>query len=115
MITDTANLTEIRLGALTQIPPGEGRSFDVWGRRIAIFHTRGGEVFATQSECPHRVGPLSDGLVGGSTLVCPLHGWKFNLSTGEALYGDCGLMTYPVHLTADGEIILGLGPQQEPH
>ena len=83
------------------------------GRRIAVFHTRAGEVFATQAECPHRVGPLADGLLGGTTLVCPLHAWKFDLRTGQALYGDCDLTTYPVRLSAAGEILLTLDSERE--
>jgi nitrite reductase (NADH) small subunit len=49
-----------------------------------------------QAACPHKGGPLADGLVGGTTLICPLHAWKFDLATGQALFGDCGLKTYPV-------------------
>ncbi len=63
-----------------------------------MFHTRGGDVYAVQAECPHRGGPLADGLVGGTTLICPLHAWKFDLTTGQALFGDCGLKTYPVRV-----------------
>lgn len=113
MITDIFSRLEVSLGPLGQIPPGEGRNFEVQGRRIAVFHTRNGEVFATQAECPHRVGPLADGLLGGTTLVCPLHAWKFDLRTGEALYGNCDLTTYPVRLSDTGEIFLTLHPENE--
>jgi nitrite reductase (NADH) small subunit len=58
---------------------------------------------------PHCGGPLADGLVGGTTLVCPLHGWKFDLSTGVALMGECGLKTYPVRVDEDGGILIGFG------
>src|ERR1044071_7787515 len=60
---------EVTIDAVSSIPPGEGRTFEVGSLRIAVFHTRHGEVFATQAECPHRGGPLADGLLGGSTLV----------------------------------------------
>jgi nitrite reductase (NADH) small subunit len=99
---------EYRLGPLSEIPPGEGREFDIAGQAIAVFHTRGGDgVYATQAFCPHRQGPLIDGLIGGTTLLCPLHAWKFDLKTGEALMGTCGLETYPVRLDGD-EIVLTL-------
>ena len=101
-ITDTA---EINLGPLTQIPLGEGRNFEVSGTEIAVFHTRQG-VYATQAACPHRQGPLADGLVGGTTLICPFHAWKFDLKTGEALMGQCGLQTYPVRVTESGDLRL---------
>lgn len=113
MITDIFARNEVSLGSIRQIPPGEGRNFEVQGKRIAVFHTRSGEVFATQAECPHRVGPLSDGLVGNATLICPLHAWKFDLRTGEALYGNCGLTTYPVRRTAEGELVLTLALERE--
>jgi nitrite reductase (NADH) small subunit len=99
-------MSEIRLGPLGSIPPGEGRVYSVEGEKIAVFRTRGGEVYAVQAECPHRGGPLADGLVGGSTLICPLHGWKFDLKTGQALFGECGLKTFPVSVDSAGQIIL---------
>lgn len=104
----TATLSETLLGSVAQIPPGEGRVFSVGVIEMAVFHTRGGQVYATQAECPHRQGPLADGLVGGTTLLCPFHAWKFNLATGEALQGDCGLKTYPIRLTEEGEMWVGL-------
>lgn len=88
---------------------GEGRTFQLGDQRIAVFHTRGGRFFAVQAECPHRGGPLADGLLGGTTLVCPLHSWRFELDGGQALEGECGLTTYPVECTADGEVVVQLG------
>ncbi|EIZ77381.1 Rieske (2Fe-2S) domain-containing protein [Novosphingobium sp. Rr 2-17] len=52
------------IGPLQQIPAGEGRNFDVGGRTIAVFQAHGGRVFATQPECPHKRGPLANGLTG---------------------------------------------------
>ena len=103
----TKRMVEVQLGSVASIPPGEGRNFQVGGERIAIFRTRAGELFAVQAECPHRGGPLADGLVGGHTVICPLHAWKFDLSTGQALMGDCGLKTYPARVDAKGQIVVG--------
>ena len=108
----TITATEYILGPRAQIPIGEGRVFDVGGLRIAVFHARSGAVYATQASCPHRGGPLADGLIGGSTLVCPLHAWKFDLATGAALFGDCGITTYPARLDARGDVILTLDEEQ---
>jgi nitrite reductase (NADH) small subunit len=99
-------IKRISIGSIAHIPPGEGRSFDVEGTRIAVFHGRDGRVFATQAECPHRAGPLADGLVGGTTLICPLHEWSFDLLSGMALNGQCGIRTYPVTQRADGALVL---------
>lgn len=101
--------TEYRLGPVTQIPPGEGREFSVEDKLIAVFHLRDGRVFATQALCPHREGPLADGLIGGTTVVCPYHAWKFDMTTGEAKMGACGIAVYPVRLSPEGEVYLTLG------
>lgn len=106
LMTAKHTMTETRLGPLTNIPPGEGRVYSVEGERIAIFRMRSGEVYAVQADCPHRGGPLADGLVGGASLICPLHAWKFDLKTGQALFGDCGLKTFPVRVDASEQIIL---------
>lgn len=95
-----------KLGPASSIPLGEGRVYSLDGEKIAVFRTRGGEVYAVQAECPHRGGPLADGLLGGTTLICPLHAWKFDLKTGEALFGDCGLKTFPVTIDASEQIVL---------
>ena len=103
---------EYSLGSASQIPLGEGRNFVVGGVEVAVFHTRRG-VYATQAECPHRQGPLADGLVGGTTVVCPFHAWKFDLASGEALMGQCGIRTYPIRLNGADEMVLtfdGAGP-----
>lgn len=77
--------------------------------RVAVFHTRSGELFATQADCPHRNGPLADGLVGEKTVICPLHAWKFDLASGKLEGGDCKLKTYPVRVSSDGLIALTVG------
>jgi nitrite reductase (NADH) small subunit len=99
-------IQEMKLGPVSAIPPGEGRVYAVNGENIAVFHTRGGGVYAVQAACPHKGGPLADGLLGGTTLICPLHAWKFDLTTGQALFGDCGLKTYPVSVDDSEQIIL---------
>ena len=100
---------DVTLGPLQAIPEGEGRTFVVGPRRLAVFRSRQGGVYATQADCPHRGGPLADGLVGGHTLICPLHGLKFDLTTGESADGACSLATFPVHLSPSGQIVVELG------
>jgi len=113
-VTTAPALCEHSLGPATQIPEGEGRLFECHGRLVAVFHLRGGGVRATQPWCPHRGGPLADGIVAGTTLVCPLHARKFDLVTGDLVAGglatgDCAITTYPARLTNDGEIMVVLG------
>jgi nitrite reductase (NADH) small subunit len=99
---------ERAIGHLAQIPPGEGRAFRVGGHRIAVFHTRAGEVFATQSECPHRNGPLADGLVDSTSVVCPLHERAYDLRTGQELGAACRLRVFPARTTEDGIILVAV-------
>jgi nitrite reductase (NADH) small subunit len=99
---------ERAIGHLSQIPLGEGRNFDVGGTVVTVFRTRKGGLFATQPDCPHRQGPLADGLFGGTTLVYPLHDTTFDLCTGESVAGDYRLRTYKVRAAADGRIMLDL-------
>ena len=82
-------MTAVLLGKLDQIPAGEGRTFSISGRRIAVFRAYDNEVFATQAECPHLNGPLADGLTGGGIVVCPLHERAYDLRTGAGLNGEC--------------------------
>lgn len=99
-------MDEIRLGLLAEIPPGEGREFQLGEERVAVFHARSGAVYAVQAHCPHRAGPLADGLLGGSIIVCPFHSRKFDLADGRSLMDDCDLKTYPVRLDERGRIFL---------
>jgi nitrite reductase (NADH) small subunit len=96
----------VRLGSIADVPPGEGRTFQVGGVRVAVFHGRNGRIFATQAECPHRRGPLADGLLGDCTLICPLHDWTFDLLSGMALNGACGIVLYPIQRHPDGTLFL---------
>jgi nitrite reductase (NADH) small subunit len=100
-----------KLGLLSEIPCGEGRNFVVEGIEVAVFRTRDDALFATQAHCPHRAGPLADGLVGTRTLVCPLHEWSFDLTSGQAITGSCGLTMYPVSRGGADEIVLELLPE----
>ncbi len=86
----------IKAGKMSDIPEGEGRVFRLKQNEIAIFRLESGMV-ATDNRCPHLGGPLADGIVAGDEVVCPLHGHRFNLKTGESINNDGGrIKTYPV-------------------
>ncbi len=100
-------MSTINLGSIEKIPLGQGLSFKVGGQEIAVFRQRDGSIFATQSACPHKQGPLAEGIVGGGKVICPLHAHKFDLSTGAGSeHGEC-VKTYPVS-QVNGEIVLQL-------
>ena len=72
----------VRVTALDNIPTREGRSVRLGDRELAIFNL-GDRFLATDNRCPHRGGPLCDGIVAGSSVVCPLHTWKIDLESGS--------------------------------
>ena len=97
------------LGNVDCIPLGQGRLFQINGLSIAVFRGRDGSVFATQATCPHRGGPLADGILGQRTLVCPLHACGFDVSSGRSAghsYGN--LKLYSVSLDAKEQLIVTL-------
>src|SRR5215813_11101643 len=92
------------LGSLTRIPSGEGRTFQIEDVPVAVFHTRSGNVFATQAACPHKAGPLADGITGAGKVICPLHAYTFDLATGEPIGNTCQALTiYRVFVSEDGD------------
>ena len=72
---------------------------------MAVFRTGPEEVFAASNTCPHRGGPLVEGIVHGQSVTCPLHNWVFDLNTGQAKGEDGRIATYPVRIEA-GRILL---------
>ncbi len=77
----------INLGSIDQIPIGQGACFIISGEEVAVFRSREGRLFAVENQCPHRQGPLSEGIIGAGKVICPLHGHKFDLQTGVGTEG----------------------------
>jgi len=78
------------VAALDAIPPRGARVLEIGDEAIALFRTSDDHVFALRDRCPHRGGPLSQGIVHGTCVTCPLHDWVIDLATGEALGPDEG-------------------------
>ena len=101
---------EHAIGNISMIPAGEGRNFAVGSPvddiRVAVFHARDGRVHATQADCPHRGGPLADGLTDDQSVTCPLHDRTYSFATGAGIGNECSVRVYPVRLEADGTIML---------
>ncbi len=98
------------IGPLENIPVQRARrlSFGHHGKPIAIFRTAEDGVFALIDECPHKQGPLSEGIICGDIVTCPLHNWVIGLKDGRALAPDEGGTTSLPVRVVDGEIELGL-------
>lgn len=89
------NWTEI--AKLDDIPRLGARVVRTDTMDIAVFRTATDQVFALRDRCPHKGGPLSQGIVHGGSVSCPLHNWKIDLASGEALAPDQGCTNrYPV-------------------
>ena len=100
----------IDVGAVTDVPRRGARRVPSPRGDIAIFRTGDGEVFALLDKCPHKGGPLSEGIVHGRAVTCPLHAWNIDLATGEALGADKGKGCAPVVAlrVEDGRLLLSL-------
>ncbi len=98
----------INVGALEEIPARGARTIKTALGDIAIFRTGEDEVFALRDECPHKQGPLSQGIVHGNSVTCPLHNWVISLASGEAQGLDHGCTPrFAVKLEA-GRVFLAL-------
>src|SRR6266545_3617681 len=69
---------------LAALPPGQAALVTVDGEDVALFR-RGDEIFAIGNQCPHQGGNLCDGFVEGDIVICPLHGWEFDLRSGACM------------------------------
>lgn len=83
----------IKVGRLDDIPRFGARVVHTAGGNIAVFRTAQDEVFALADKCPHRGGPLSQGIVFGKRVACPLHDWVIELDSGSAIAPDVGCTT----------------------
>lgn len=81
----------IEIGTINDIPRQGSRTISrKAGPDIGIFRTLDDRIFALENRCPHKDGPLSQGIVHGNAVTCPLHNWRISLETGEALGEDKG-------------------------
>ncbi len=89
----------IDIGAADDIPRLRAKKFRLGDETVAVFRTSADEYFALLDRCPHKGGPLSEGIVAGRTVACPLHGWVIALDSGEAVAPDEGCApTLPLRL-----------------
>jgi nitrite reductase (NADH) small subunit len=97
----------IEVGPLQDVPRLGARVIRTPRGDIAVFRTAGDEVFALDDRCPHKAGPLSQGIVHGKRVTCPLHNFVLELADGSAVAPDEGCTaSHPVRVT-DGVIWLG--------
>lgn len=96
----------IDVASLEDIPPQGARLIRTAAGCVAVFRTADDRVFALDDRCPHKGGPLSEGIVHGHQVTCPLHNWVFDLNTGTAQGTDEGAVrTWPVTVS-NGRVLI---------
>ncbi|MDP8967853.1 MAG: nitrite reductase (NAD(P)H) small subunit [Actinomycetota bacterium] len=96
----TVAATSLDACAIDDIPLGEGRAITLEGRRVAIFRAAGG-WYALDAVCPHRGGPLADGIVCDRAVICPLHDRRFDLASGAPLTTGDGVAAHSVEVRGE--------------
>lgn len=99
--------------ALDDIPQLGARVLKTDTMTIAIFRTAGDQVFALKDACPHKGGPLSQGIVHGTSVTCPLHNWKIDLASGAALGPDEGCTNVFQAKVENGRVLLNFSAIKE--
>jgi nitrite reductase (NADH) small subunit len=94
------------IGTLNDIPKRAARVVKTARGDIAIFRTMDDQIFALDDKCPHKGGPLSQGIVQGESVTCPLHNWVISLKTGEAQGADQGCTRTIAVKLQEGRILL---------
>ncbi|MDX8386280.1 MAG: nitrite reductase small subunit NirD [Gallionella sp.] len=93
---------------LEDIPPSQARTVNAGETVIAVFRLTDNRVKAVENRCPHKQGPLAEGIISGEDILCPLHNWRISLDSGEVAAPDAGCVkTYPVKVE-DGQVFLSL-------
>lgn len=103
----------VDVGAVGSVPERGARVVRLGGIDVAVFRTGSGAVYALRDRCPHRGGPLSQGIVHAECVTCPLHDWVIDLASGAAIGADEGATaTFPVRIAA-GRIWLDVAAADE--
>ena len=97
------------VGGLDDIPRLGSRVVEMATGDIAVFRTADDEVFALHDRCPHKAGKLSQGIVHGRSVTCPLHNWVIGLADGQAQEPDEGCAHTVAARLDDGRILLAVG------
>lgn len=96
----------VRVAHVDEIPKQVGKEVIIDNLEVAIFRLSSGKFKAVENRCPHKQGPLSEGIVSGEFVFCPLHDWKIDLTSGDVQKPDDGcVQTYPVEVT-DNEVFI---------
>jgi len=89
----------VKVAEVGDLPVGQGTLIERDGTALAVFNAGGGRFFATSPRCPHEEGPLAEGWLEGDVVICPWHGYDFELTTGRCrVDNDLAVAVYPVRV-----------------
>ena len=98
----------IEVGDESAVPPRGARRFNIGDTPVAVFRAGDGALFALVDRCPHKGGPLSEGIVHGRAVACPLHNWNISLETGHAQGADSGCTPALAVAVRDGRVLVDI-------
>nr|WP_138494289.1 nitrite reductase small subunit NirD [Paenibacillus pinistramenti] len=94
------------VGSVSEIDPKGSRKIKVGNTEVALFRLSDGEILAVENKCPHKGGMLSEGMVCGRTVHCPLHDWRIDLRSGAVQEPDTGCVTtFPVEIDRESGLV----------
>ena len=96
----------VDIGSLNDIPAQGARLVKTAQGCVAVFRTADDRVFALEDRCPHKGGPLSEGIVHGTAVTCPLHNWVISLETGQAQGADQGSVETVAVVVENGRVLI---------
>lgn len=96
----------VKVAKAGEIKAGEGRTVDANGVAVALFNLEG-NFYAIENTCPHRGGPLGEGMLDGRNVICPWHGWQFDVTTGKSPFMPVGVRTFEVKVEG-GDVLVNV-------
>ncbi len=96
------SLTKLLVGSIQDLPVRVGKTVNVGHKEIAVFRLSDSNIRAVENRCPHKGGVLTEGIVSGNSVFCPMHDWKICLEDGEVQEPDTGCVkTYKTEVEED--------------
>ncbi len=99
--------SQIKVGQIGDVPRGEGRIVEAGGRTLALFNVDG-RLYAIDNACPHRGGPLGEGDLTGSVIMCPWHAWRWDVTTGANANNPAVKVSCFAVTVRDGDVLVDL-------
>jgi nitrite reductase (NADH) small subunit len=107
-MSDAKTYNWIEVCKLDEIPPSQARTVLAGDNMIAVFRLTDDRIKAVENRCPHKQGPLAEGIISGEDILCPLHNWRISLDSGEVAAPDHGCVKTYATKVENGQVFLSL-------